>query len=72
MLGERAEEVRFLVSAGDALYVPTGVFLALRNTGWETLRLLVVYVPGGTEQVLAERPDFRQLAPGALPAWVRG
>jgi oxalate decarboxylase/phosphoglucose isomerase-like protein (cupin superfamily) len=72
MLDERGEEVRFPVGAGDTIYVPTGVFHALRNTGWEPLRLLVLYVPGGAEQALAELPDFPELAPGELPVWVRG
>jgi oxalate decarboxylase/phosphoglucose isomerase-like protein (cupin superfamily) len=70
MLDEGGER-RFPVRAGDTIYVPTGVFHATLNTGWEPLRLLALYNPGGAEKVLAGLPDFRELPVGELPAWKR-
>ncbi len=61
----------FPVKAGDAIYVPTAVFHSTRNTGWETMRLLAVYNPGGAEKVLETLPDFREVPAGEPPAWTR-
>ena len=62
----------FQVKPGDTIYVPTGVFHSTRNTGWEPMRLLAFYNPGGPEKVLEGLPDFRQVAAGSLPDWTRG
>ena len=35
------------------------------------MRLLAVYNPGGAEKVLEGLPDFRELAAGQAPGWVR-
>ena len=61
----------FPVVPSDAIFVPTGVFHSTRNTGWEPMRLLAFYNPGGPEKVLEGLPDFRQLAAGSLPDWTR-
>ena len=61
----------FPVKAGDTIYVPTAVFHSTRNTGWQPLRLLALYNPGGAEKALEGLPDFDQLAPGELPGWRR-
>jgi oxalate decarboxylase/phosphoglucose isomerase-like protein (cupin superfamily) len=61
----------FPVKPGDTIYVPTGLFHSTRNTGWEPMRLLALYNPGGAERVLEGLPDFRQVAPGEVPAWTR-
>jgi oxalate decarboxylase/phosphoglucose isomerase-like protein (cupin superfamily) len=61
----------FAVKPGDTVYVPTGVFHSTRNTGWQPLRLLALYNPGGPEKVLEGLPDFQQVAAGRLPAWTR-
>ena len=61
----------FRVGPGDTIYVPTGVFHSTRNTGWEPMRLLALYNPGGPEKVLEGLPDFRQVAAGSLPDWTR-
>jgi hypothetical protein len=42
------------------------------NTGWEPMRVLALYNPGGSEEALKELPDFKELAPGTAPAWTRG
>jgi oxalate decarboxylase/phosphoglucose isomerase-like protein (cupin superfamily) len=61
----------FPVQAGDTIYVPTAVFHATRNTGWEPLRLLALYNPGGAEKALEGLPDFREVPAGTLPEWTR-
>lgn len=57
----------FAIRPGETVYVPTGVFHSTLNTGWEPLRLLALYNPGGAERPLRELPDFRELPPGELP-----
>ncbi len=61
----------FPVKAGDAIYVATGVFHSTRNTGWEPMRLLAVYNPGGAEKALAPLPDFREEPAGTIASWTR-
>jgi oxalate decarboxylase/phosphoglucose isomerase-like protein (cupin superfamily) len=61
----------FDVKPGDTIYVPTGVFHSTRNTGWEPMRLLALYNPGGPEKVLEGLPDFQQVDAGAVPDWTR-
>jgi len=61
----------FAVKPGDTIYVPTGVFHSTRNTGWEPMRLLALYNPGGPEKVLEGLPDFKQVAAGSMPDWTR-
>ena len=55
------------VHAGDVIYIPQGVFHSTRNTGWETLRLLALYNPGGSEKDLQTLPDYVRLEPGEAP-----
>ncbi|MBV9231005.1 MAG: hypothetical protein JOZ18_16975 [Chloroflexi bacterium] len=52
--------------------VPTAVFHSTLNTGWEPLRLLALYNPGGPEKVLEGLPDFREVPAGEVPTIVRG
>ena len=61
----------FRVRAGDTIYVPTGAFHSTLNTGWQTMRLLAIYNPGGPEKALEALPDFRELPPGSAPTWSR-
>jgi oxalate decarboxylase/phosphoglucose isomerase-like protein (cupin superfamily) len=61
----------FEVKPGDTIYVPTGVFHSTRNTGWEPMRLLALYNPGGPEKVLEGLPDFQQIEAGSVPDWKR-
>ena len=61
----------FAVKPGDTIYVPPGVFHSTRNTGWEPMRLLALYNPGGPEKVLEGLPDFKQVAAGSMPDWTR-
>jgi oxalate decarboxylase/phosphoglucose isomerase-like protein (cupin superfamily) len=61
----------FHVKPGDTIYVPTGVFHSTRNTGWEPMRLLAIYNPGGPEKALEGLPDFRRVDAGSVPGWTR-
>ena len=61
----------FQVKPGDTIYVPTGVFHSTRNTGWEPMRLLAIYNPGGPEKALEGLPDFQRVDAGAVPDWTR-
>ena len=58
MLDVDGEERWFPVRDGDTIYVPTAMFHATVNRGWEPMRLLAVYNPGGAEKALRELPDF--------------
>lgn len=66
------DEEPFPIKAGDTIYVPTAAFHSTINTGWEPLRLLAVYNPGGPEKDLEGLPDYRQFPAGELPKIVRG
>jgi oxalate decarboxylase/phosphoglucose isomerase-like protein (cupin superfamily) len=61
----------FGVRAGDVIYVPTAVFHSTTNTGWEPMRLLALYNPGGAERALTGLPDFREVPPGETARWAR-
>lgn len=52
------------VHAGDVIYIPKGVFHSTTNTGWDTLRVLALYNPGGSEKALQALPDYVRVAPG--------
>lgn len=62
-----ADAAPFPVRAGDVIYVPTAVFHSTINTGWQPLRLLAIYNPGGSEKALEALPDFRKLPAGVTP-----
>ena len=61
----------FAVKPGDTIYVPIGVFHSTRNAGWEPMRLLALYNPGGPEKVLEGLPDFQQVVAGSVSEWTR-
>jgi oxalate decarboxylase/phosphoglucose isomerase-like protein (cupin superfamily) len=61
----------FAVKPGDTIYVPSGAFHSTRNTGWEPMRLLALYNPGGPEKVLEGLPDFQRVGAGSVPDWTR-
>jgi oxalate decarboxylase/phosphoglucose isomerase-like protein (cupin superfamily) len=65
------DEAPFPVRAGDAIYIPTGVFHSTINTGWEPVRLIAIYNPGGSELGLAELPDHRETPAGETLGLVR-
>jgi oxalate decarboxylase/phosphoglucose isomerase-like protein (cupin superfamily) len=47
------------VRPGASIFIPAGVFHSTLNTGWEPLRLVVVYAPAGPERLLREIPGCR-------------
>lgn len=55
------------VHAGASIYIPADVYHSTLNTGWEPLRLLIVYAPAGPERLLREIPGAVVLAPGQIP-----
>jgi len=61
------DEEPFEVKAGDCVYIPKGVYHSTLNTGWETLRVIAIYNPGGSERAFRELPDFRQVPAGEAP-----
>lgn len=44
------------VRAGASIYIPAAVYHSTINSGWEPLRLLVVYAPAGPERGLRDIP----------------
>ncbi len=57
----------FPVRAGDAIYIPEGAFHSTVNIGWEPMRLIALYNPGGAELGLRTLPDFREIPAGEAP-----
>ena len=56
----------FVVRPGDTIYIPTAIFHSTVNRGWEPLRLLALYNPGGAERALIDLPDYRSTPPGQV------
>ncbi len=44
------------IRPGACMHIPADVYHSTLNTGWEPLRLLVVYAPPGAERLLREIP----------------
>ncbi|MGI8484909.1 MAG: cupin domain-containing protein [Thermomicrobiales bacterium] len=61
------DEEPFEIRAGDVMYIPVGVYHSTQNTGWEPLKMIALYNPGGSEQGLRELPDFHQVPAGEAP-----
>jgi oxalate decarboxylase/phosphoglucose isomerase-like protein (cupin superfamily) len=61
MLDDRPAE---LVTVGDCIWIPKGVYHSTINRGVEPMRLLVVYSPAGTEQALRDDPNVRVVPAG--------
>jgi oxalate decarboxylase/phosphoglucose isomerase-like protein (cupin superfamily) len=57
----------FEIGAGETIYIPTAIYHSTINTGWEPLRLLALYNPGGAEVDLTALPDFAEVSAGSLP-----
>jgi oxalate decarboxylase/phosphoglucose isomerase-like protein (cupin superfamily) len=57
------DKAPFMVHPGDTIYIPTAIYHSTVNKGWEPLRLLALYNPGGAERALADLPDYR-ITPG--------
>ena len=55
------------IRPGASIYVPAGVYHSTLNTGWEPMRLLVVYSPAGPERLLRDIPGCQVVPPGEIP-----
>jgi oxalate decarboxylase/phosphoglucose isomerase-like protein (cupin superfamily) len=58
----------FAVRPGDTIYIPTAISHSTISTGWEPMRLLALYNPGGAERALLELQDHRLTAAGQTVA----
>jgi oxalate decarboxylase/phosphoglucose isomerase-like protein (cupin superfamily) len=47
------------VRPGACIYIPADIYHSTLNTGWEPLRLLIVYAPAGPERLLREIPGCK-------------
>ena len=54
------------VRPGASIYIPLGVYHSTLNTGWEPLRLMVVYAPAGPERVLRDIPGCNIVPAGEV------
>jgi oxalate decarboxylase/phosphoglucose isomerase-like protein (cupin superfamily) len=59
----------FHVGPGDTIYIPRGMFHSTVTTGWQPLRLLAIYNPGGSEKDLRAFADHRFAAGASGPEW---
>lgn len=55
------------IGPGACVFLPEGVYHATRNTGSETMRMIIVYTPAGSERLLRDIPGCRVLPPGQSP-----
>jgi oxalate decarboxylase/phosphoglucose isomerase-like protein (cupin superfamily) len=55
------------VTAGDAAYIPAGVYHGTENTGWEPMRLIAIYSPGGPEAIIRAGDDCTTIPAGEIP-----
>ena len=61
-----ADEPAVGIRPGASIYIPEGVYHSTLNTGWEPLRLLVVYSPAGPERLLRDIDGCEVLPPGEV------
>lgn len=54
------------VRPGASIYIPADIYHSTVNTGWEPLRLIIVYAPTGPERVLRQIPGCRVVPAGQL------
>ncbi|GCF15361.1 cupin [Haloarcula mannanilytica] len=55
------------VSAGEMVYIPSGVEHSTVNTSWEPLRFIAVYCPPGPEAEIRDLDDATIFPPGEVP-----
>ncbi len=55
------------VKAGDSIWIPKDIFHSTINQGSEPMKLIVVYSPGGPEQLLRQDPAVK-IIPGKEPS----
>lgn len=52
------------ITAGACVFIPDSVYHSTRNVGSEPMRLIIVYAPAGSEQLLRDIPGCRIVPPG--------
>jgi oxalate decarboxylase/phosphoglucose isomerase-like protein (cupin superfamily) len=62
----------FPVGAGDAIFLKDGMYHSTMNVGWDPMRILAIYCPGGQEKTFKDLPDYLGLAGGLVQKLVRG
>ncbi len=55
------------VKAGDVVFIPESVYHGTENTGWDPMKILAVYSPGGPEALLRDLPECRIVPAGVQP-----
>lgn len=65
------DQESFRIRAGDLVHIPKGVYHSTYNKGWEPLRLLAIYNPGGPETELTVIPDFQEVPAGQFVTFRR-
>ncbi|WP_424005234.1 cupin domain-containing protein (plasmid) [Haloarcula salina] len=55
------------VSAGEMVYIPSGVEHSTINTSWEPLRFIAVYGPPGPEAEIRDLAEATIFPPGEVP-----
>jgi oxalate decarboxylase/phosphoglucose isomerase-like protein (cupin superfamily) len=55
------------VGPGACCFIPADIYHSTVNTGWEPLRLIIVYAPTGPERILREIPGCRIVPAGQQP-----
>ena len=63
---EQGKPMRQEVRAGDMVHIPADVYHETINTGWEAMKLIAIYSPGGPEALLRGMAS-QVLEPGKLP-----
>ena len=51
------------IGPGSCVFIPDGIYHSTYNVGNESMRLIIVYSPAGSERLLREIPGCRVLPP---------
>ncbi|PLR82304.1 cupin [Bacillus canaveralius] len=57
----------FKITAGSTVYVPESRYHYSINTGWEPMRVFVLYSPAGSEAAMRNGSDCTITEPGKVP-----
>ncbi|MED1443623.1 cupin domain-containing protein [Aeribacillus composti] len=57
----------FKISAGSTVYIPESRYHYSINTGWEPMRVFVLYSPAGSEKSMRNGTDCKIAEPGKIP-----
>ena len=51
------------IGPGSCVFIPDGIYHSTYNVGTESMRLIIIYAPAGSERLLREIPGCRILPP---------